>query len=79
MIDTAETAVTGFEVWKNPAPRPIFMAATHALFSGSAIERLKDAPVEKIIVTDTVPTQRAQQELGDKLVVVSAAEKSHRQ
>jgi ribose-phosphate pyrophosphokinase len=34
---------------------PIFACAAHPVFSGPAIQRLKDSPAEKIIVTDTIP------------------------
>ena len=31
------------------------MAATHALLSGEAVERLSNAPIRELVVTDTVP------------------------
>jgi ribose-phosphate pyrophosphokinase len=73
MIDTAGTIVTAAEVLVNSGAKAVFVAATHGVLSGPAVERLKDAPIEKIIVTDTFRTHEAQEQLGDKLRVVSAA------
>ncbi|HLH73307.1 MAG TPA: ribose-phosphate diphosphokinase, partial [Chloroflexota bacterium] len=33
----------------------IYVAATHGIFSGPAIERLRQAPIKEVVVTDTVP------------------------
>jgi len=35
---------------------PIHVAATHGVFAGKAVERLAAAPIEQIVITDTVPT-----------------------
>ena len=32
----------------------VYAACTHALLTGPAVERLRNAPIEEIIVTDTV-------------------------
>jgi ribose-phosphate pyrophosphokinase len=34
--------------------RDIFVACTHPILSGPAIERLQEAPIQKVVVTDTV-------------------------
>jgi ribose-phosphate pyrophosphokinase len=53
----------------------IFLAATHGLFSTGAVETLRDAPVEKIVVTDSVPVSaEARESLGETLVVLGVAE-----
>jgi ribose-phosphate pyrophosphokinase len=31
------------------------MAATHAIFSGPAVDRLKNSSVSEVVVTDTLP------------------------
>jgi len=51
--------------------RSVWAAATHALFSGDANERLAASPIEAVIVTDTVETQPVP--LGPKVRVVSVA------
>ncbi len=55
MIDTAGTIVAACDLLKNFGADEIWIMATHAVFSDPAIERLKAAPVSRIIVTDTLP------------------------
>jgi ribose-phosphate pyrophosphokinase len=55
MIDTAGTVVNGVEALKKSGAKKIYVAATHGLFSGPARERLENANIEEIVVTDTVP------------------------
>ncbi|MEC8920788.1 MAG: ribose-phosphate diphosphokinase, partial [Actinomycetota bacterium] len=33
----------------------VIAATTHGLFSGPAMQRLADSPIEKVVVTDTLP------------------------
>lgn len=73
MIDTAGTLVSAAEALKNSGALTIRVAATHGILSDPAIKRLKDAPIDKILITDTFTTDRAQAELGEKLRVVSVA------
>lgn len=73
MIDTAGTLVTGVEVLKDSGAKAVYVAATHGVFSEQALERLQDAPVERVLVTDTLPMHAAKAALGDKLRVVSMA------
>lgn len=54
LIDTAGTFVGAIEALKKNGARKIFGAVTHPLLSGSAIEKLKNAPIEKLFVTDTI-------------------------
>ena len=34
--------------------RAVYAACTHALLTGPAVERLRDSPIQELIVTDTV-------------------------
>ena len=71
MVDTAGTIISAAESAKENGARSITAIATHALFSGSARERLMRAPIEHIIVTDTINVQPL--ELEKKLEVISVA------
>jgi ribose-phosphate pyrophosphokinase len=55
MIDTAGTLVNAVLALKKKKAERIFGCATHGVLSGSAIERLRNAPIEQIILTNTVP------------------------
>lgn len=72
MIDTAGTLTQAVDsLIKNGAKR-VFAVATHAVLSGPAISRLKESPIEKVWVTDTIPLSEAGAACG-KIEVVSVA------
>lgn len=72
MIDTAGTLTQAVDsLIKNGAKR-VFAVATHAVLSGPAISRLKESPIEKVWVTDTIPLSDAGAKCG-KIEVVSVA------
>lgn len=72
MIDTAGTLTQGVDsLIKNGAKR-VFAVATHPVLSGPAIARIKESPIEKVWVTDTIPLSDAAKACG-KFEVVSVA------
>lgn len=73
IADTAGTIVAESEMLKERGAKAIFVAVTHGLLSGPAVDRLRDAPIDRLLITDTVPSDHAQAELGDKLKVVKFA------
>ena len=50
----------------------IFACATHAVLSGLDIERIINSPIEKLIVTNSIPHEKS--ELPDKIVQLSVAQ-----
>ncbi len=54
MIDTAGTVAEASRALKDLGARDIYVCATHALLSGPAVERLSNAPIKEVTVTDTV-------------------------
>lgn len=55
MVDTAGSLVSGAKALKQRGAREIFACATHGVLSGPAIERLQHSPIEKLVITDTIP------------------------
>jgi ribose-phosphate pyrophosphokinase len=55
MIDTAATISKGVQVLAEMGAGPTFVGATHGLFSGKARQLLEEAPIEQVVVTNTVP------------------------
>ncbi len=55
MIDTAGTLTEAAHTVLDHGATRVFAAATHGVLSGPAIDRIKKAQIEKVIVTDTVP------------------------
>ncbi len=55
MIDTASTVAKGSAVLARQGAGPIYVAATHAILSGKAVQSLEEAPITEVVVTNTVP------------------------
>ncbi len=55
MIDTAGTLVKTAEALLAEGATKVYAACTHPVLSGPAVERLACAPIEEIVVTDSVP------------------------
>ena len=55
MISTAGTIAGAAKLCAAHGAKKIYVGATHAVLVGPAIERLKSAPIDEIIVTDTIP------------------------
>jgi ribose-phosphate pyrophosphokinase len=63
MITTAGTMAEAIRMVQKAGCRRALVAATHGVFVGPAVERLREAEVEEIVVTDSVPTPDAAKEL----------------
>ncbi|HKP63474.1 MAG TPA: ribose-phosphate pyrophosphokinase [Polyangiales bacterium] len=72
MIDTAGTLCNAAKALKDRGARRVFAAATHAVLSGPAIERIRGSALEEVVVTDTIPLQQAAKDSG-KFKVLSVA------
>lgn len=71
MIDTAGSITKAAEVLKERGAKRVFACCTHPVLSGPAIERIENSPLEKVLVTDTIPLSEEKQ--IDKIEVVSVA------
>jgi ribose-phosphate pyrophosphokinase len=59
MIDTAGTLCGAAEMLMAHGARRVIACATHPVLSGPAYERLQAAPIETIVVTNTLPLREA--------------------
>ena len=55
MIDTAGTIVSAANLLMDRGAREVWVAATHGVLSGPAVDRLKNAPIRQVVVTNTLP------------------------
>ena len=72
MIDTAGTICNAAKTAVKNGANSVIAVATHPVLSGPAVDRLKEAPIEKIIVSDTI--QIADNQIFDKLEIISVSE-----
>ncbi len=71
MIDTAGTIAAAASTLKANGAKEVYICCTHPVFSGPAYERLENAPVEEVVVCDTIPVPLEKQ--SGKIKVVSVA------
>jgi ribose-phosphate pyrophosphokinase len=71
MIDTGGTISKAADALFNAGAADVVVAATHAIFSGPAIDRLKNSRISEVVVTDTLPIPSEKQ--FDKVEVLSIA------
>lgn len=71
MIDTAGSITEGAQALINKGAKAVYVGATHGIFSGPAYERLENAPVEQVVVTNTIPVP--DEHLTGKIKVLSVA------
>ena len=68
MIDTAGTVAIVVKTLKERGAKTVRVCCTHALLSGAAVERLNNAPLEQLVVTNS--TQLTKEKLQIKNIVV---------
>ena len=69
LIDTAGTITNAASALKKRGAKKIMASCTHSILSGPAYQRIEDSPIDKFLVTDTVPLKKP----SDKLHVLSVA------
>ncbi len=70
IVDTARSLVEAARALKEQGAQKIVACATHGVFSGEALKRIEDSPIEKLYVTDTIHHEF----LPEKVEVLSVAE-----
>src|SRR5215510_3392410 len=61
IIDTAGTITKGANALKANGAERVFACAVHGVLSGPAVERIEKSPIDKLIVTNTIPLSPAAQ------------------
>jgi len=72
LIDTAGTFVGAIDALKKEGAKNIYGAVTHPLFSGPAIERIRNSQITNLLVSDTINFKHSDN--LEKISVVSVAE-----
>jgi len=71
MIDTAGTTVSAAQAAMDKGAKSVTAAATHGVLSDPAIDRLKEAPIKELIITDTISVKKEKQLPNMKIVSVA--------
>lgn len=71
MISTAGTICEAARLVKEHGAREVIAACTHPVLVGMAMQRLAEAPISRLVVTDSIPGGPRVEPLKDKLVQLS--------
>jgi ribose-phosphate pyrophosphokinase len=71
MIDTAGTICAASELLIDHGATDVWAMATHGVLSDPATDRLKNSPISRVVITDTLPLPSEKQ--IDKIEVLSVA------
>jgi ribose-phosphate pyrophosphokinase len=72
IIATAGTVCSAAALVKERGAEKIYVGATHGVFAPQALERLAGAPVDQVVVTDTIPLKNKSKKIGN-IKVLSVA------
>ena len=73
MISTAGTICSAAELVMDRGATRVVAAASHPVLCGLAMDRLADAPIERIVVTDSIPDRGRLDPIRDKIVELTIA------
>jgi ribose-phosphate pyrophosphokinase len=72
IIATAGTVCSAAKLVKQRGAEKIYIGATHGVFAGQALENLQQAPIDEVVVTDTIPLDENAKKIGSiKVLTVS--------
>jgi ribose-phosphate pyrophosphokinase len=71
-VDTGGSMVSAAEALTSAGVKGVYASSTHAVLSGSAVQRFKDSPIKELVCTDTVPVG-AEKRKGPVQVISVAA------
>jgi ribose-phosphate pyrophosphokinase len=74
MISTGGTLAGAAQLCKEHGAAEIYAGATHAVLAGPAAERLREAPIDEVVVTDTIPVSEEKARAVGKLEVLTVAD-----
>ncbi len=74
LIATAGTVCNAAKLCIERGAKSVYIAATHPVLCGPAVERLVSAPINELIVTDTIPLKKSAEEKIPNITVLTLAD-----
>jgi ribose-phosphate pyrophosphokinase len=73
IIATAGTVCNAAKLVKERGAEKIYVGATHGVLAAQSLKRLGEAPIDEVVITDTIPQAEKAEKLGSiKVLTVSA-------
>jgi ribose-phosphate pyrophosphokinase len=73
MIDTASTLCKAAATLVAAGANRVLAVATHGVLSGEAVERIEASPLERVVITDSIPLAEERIAQGSKIAILSIA------
>ena len=73
MISTAGTICEAAKLVTREGATDVIAAATHGVFVGLAVERIRASPISRVLIADTIPCDQRCEPIADKLESLSIA------
>ena len=74
MISTGGTMCNAVKLCMDRGARAVYVAATHPVLCGPAVERLTQVPIQKLIVSDTIPLSQTAKDNLSNIQVLTVSE-----
>jgi ribose-phosphate pyrophosphokinase len=73
IISTAGTVCSAAALIKKRGAEKVYVGATHGIFAAQALDRLAQAPIDQVVVTDTIPLNKTSKKISNiKVLSVDA-------
>ena len=73
IIATAGTVCSAAALVKQRGANKVYVGATHGVFAPQALDRLAKAPIDRVVVTDTIPQNKTSKKISNIKVLSVAA------
>jgi len=73
IISTAGTICSAATLIKERGAEKVYVGATHGIFAAQALDRLSQAPIDQVVVTNTIPQNETSKKIGNIKVLSVAA------
>jgi len=73
MITTAGTASEAVRILRDHGAKRFLLAATHAVLAGPAVDRIREAGIDWVVVTDTIPVPEDVRKRLPQMTILSVA------
>ncbi len=73
IISTAGTVCSAAALIKERGAEKLYVGATHGIFAAQALDRLAQAPIDQVVVTDTIPQNKTSKKISNIKVLSVAA------
>lgn len=73
LVDSGKTLMRAARILKDHGAVQVVAICTHGLFTGDIINKICDSAIDKVVTTNSVPQEKNQAALGDRLQVVDVS------